>query len=87
MKKRQIITPYERLKTACNEAWDKLAWPKTRDMLIFIGKNNFPQDVYQRIKAAEELGYEVIIRAKDDGVHFIYREKIEDKDRPFLLRF
>jgi hypothetical protein len=33
-------------------------------------------DLYQRVQAAEQLGYDVVLKAEDDGLHVQYVKKV-----------
>lgn len=41
-------------------------------------------DIYERTRAAAQLGYDVVLEAKDDGLHVKYREKIPQMPWRFL---
>lgn len=38
-------------------------------------------DLYERTKAAEQLGYDVVLKSKDDGLHVQYVKRVPN--RPF----
>lgn len=74
--KAKPITPYQRLMDDFREYARKVNYPK-RVAMFLLPKDKLSQawkleDVWERTKAAEQLGYDVTVRADDDGLHFGY---------------
>lgn len=77
--KRDIKTPYQRLAEEFDQYKVKVAFPRR------VGMWSYPKarlsegwallDLYERTKAAEQLGYDVILLPKDDGLHVQYVQK------------
>jgi len=75
------INPYTRLKKICKDYAMKVDYPRKISM-YYWSKNKLNKqtgyvldDVYQRVLAADALGYEVHIFADGDGMAFKYVEK------------
>lgn len=77
--KRQIKTPYQRLAEDFEEYRRKVKFPRT------VGMWNYPKarlnenwtlgDLYERVKAADQLGYDVSLFAADEGLVVRYVAK------------
>lgn len=77
--KRNIKTPYQRLAEDFAAYKTKVVYPRR------VGMWSYPKarlsegwsllDLYERAKAAEQLGYDVILLPKDDGLHVQYVQK------------
>lgn len=69
------INPYERLRRTGVEFARKVRFPAMKNM-FFLGWSL--RDVYERVAAAETLGYDVVLKAKPDGLYIEYVEKRPD---------
>ena len=75
------VNPYTRLLNEIKDFCFKLKTRKVRPA-FFIKRNSLKtntytlEDVYQRARAADDIGYEMIVIADDDGLRFKYREKL-----------
>ena len=75
------VNPYRRLQQIAMEYASQVDWPEKKAMfLIPIAKVRNQTafsflDIYERTKAAEQLGYRVVIEARDDGLSFQYIKK------------
>lgn len=73
--------PYTALLEEAKRGFFKFQYPKRKSMFFFEKsklKTGWTLDeVYQRVSAADTLGWEVILEAKDDGLHMTYRERAE----------
>lgn len=63
-----------------NGLYNKILCRKTRGMFSYPKKDLRGSwsldDVYQRTMAAQALGWNVVLRADDDGLHVDYAEKL-----------
>ena len=80
--KAKPITPYKRLLDEIIEYERVTLWPRKENM-FFIAKarlnaGHMLLDVYERTLAANQLGYDVKIDAREDGLHFIYTKRFSD---------
>ena len=80
--KRIIKTPYQRLLEDITKFCGKLRYRHTVVMWVYP-KNRLNEswrlgDVYERVCAAEQIGYDVLLQAKDDGLHVVYKKKAPD---------
>jgi len=76
------INPYTRLLKTCKEWANKIKYRHTVNMWRYP-KDNLSsgwdlKDLWERTKAAEQLGYDVILVAKDDGLSVNYVKKIPE---------
>ena len=84
------ITPYQRLLTQMREAWNKVEYARTVTMFYFRkdrldkGEDFRMDDVRERVMAAEQLGYEVVLEVKEGALYMLYRKK--PPERPSVLR-
>jgi len=83
MSKAKPVTPYQRLKaTFCKFAdevqyrTEKLMWlyPKAK-----LGTAWMLADLAERVAAADQLGFEVLLRNTDGDLRVIYRKKAPDR--------
>lgn len=77
------MTPRQRLYEKAKAFTTKLRTLHTRSMLFYSAKEiescSFNlRWLYQRSLAAEQLGYEVIMKADDEGLHASYRKKMPE---------
>jgi hypothetical protein len=82
------INPYQRLLETFREYWRgveyaqrKTMWRYARDSL---GKNWSLVDLDQRVAAAQQIGYDVILISDDEGLLVQYRKK--HPDMPWEVR-
>lgn len=75
--------PYRRLQRIAREWAFKAAHPRTVRTLLFK-HGVLPDQIWQRIKAGEQLGYKVEVCAIDDGLAFNFVKKTPE--RPWELR-
>ena len=79
--KQKPINPYTKLLHKIKEFCFNIKYPYLISMW-FYEKNSLKTtqwkllDLYERAAAAEQLGYEVIIAAEDDGLNVYYRKKL-----------
>jgi hypothetical protein len=73
--------PYTALLKECQE-WARAVVNRCRREMWFYpdaqnqGKEWQIADTYQRVMAADQLGYDVMLEAKPDGLHVIYIKRI-----------
>lgn len=75
-----IMNPYTRLLEKCCVWSVKVRWPKTVEMLRYIGIANQAtasplSKVYERATAADQLGFDVHIRAINNDLVLFYVER------------
>lgn len=74
--KHKPITPYARLLGQVNAFASKVAYPHTRSMFFYprakLSEEWALTDLWERTKAAEQLGYDVVLLANDVGLHVQY---------------
>ena len=80
--KEKPITPYNRLLAEVREFVSKLSYRK-RVTMFFYPKARLAHgwrldDLYERAAAAEQLGYDVVLRADSDGLHVQYVQKVPE---------
>lgn len=87
MDKQKPITPYQRLlddaqkfASAVEYRARKLMWSYPKEKL---GASWTLKDLAERTAAAEQLGYDVQIVNKDDGLHVYYVKKLPDRPWSF----
>lgn len=82
-------TPYQRLLKAAQGFW--YALPRSyKSTMFFWPKNRLREgwvldDVYERTKAADQLGFDVIVMADDDGLRMQYRKRLPDAPYEFKV--
>lgn len=74
------LNPYQYLLKDVREFCRKIKYAHTATMFFYpkknIEKNGYTLDeVWARVSAAQQLGYEVIIESNIDGLYMIYRKK------------
>lgn len=76
------INPYSRLLKRVKDWCWKVTHRKQIGMWSYptesLDKGWKLNDLYERIKAADQLGYNVILKATDKGLEVYYREKAPD---------
>jgi hypothetical protein len=77
--KEKPVTPYARLLEKVNDFASKVAYPRRVAMFWYakakLGDGWSLTDLYERTKAADQLGYDVVLLAKDDGLHVQYVQR------------
>ena len=73
------MSPYTTLLNEIKEFCRKLRYPHEETMFLYpksdLSKNWSLSDLYERTKAAEQLGYDVIVQAHEKGLSVIYRKR------------
>ena len=73
------ITPYARLLADVGKFASSVKNPKKRLMWRYgkqdLGKNWTLTDLYERVKAADQLGYDVVLIAEDAGLVVQYAKR------------
>jgi hypothetical protein len=72
--------PYQRLKRLCQEWHEKVTRRRTVFMFLYAQAKTgsyMLDNLLERTKAAEQLGYEVQVKAAGDALEVYYVEKIE----------
>jgi hypothetical protein len=68
---RKPITPYQRLLTEFREFASKIYYPHTKTMWVYpkgkLGERWNLYDLAERTAAAEQLGYDVVLKYVNDG--------------------
>jgi hypothetical protein len=77
-------TPYQVLQEIGRDYANAVTYPRTRLMWRYTDKDFLP-DLNQRIQAANQLGYEVVLEVKDGQIHVYYQKK--RPERPFEFRY
>lgn len=74
------ITPYTRLLSQVKQWVHSATYRHTTAMFMFpkakLGIGWSVLDLYERTKAADQLGYDVIVKAADDGLHVQYIKRV-----------
>ena len=74
------INPYTRLLGEIREFCSKLKYSHNTTMLKYplnkLDSGWKLSEVYQRVSAADQLGYEVLLEANDYGLRVYYRKKM-----------
>lgn len=73
------FNPYQALMEEIKKFCHKVMYPKTKPMWTYPKKDlnttwNI-KDLYERTAAAEQLGWDVILKATDNGLEVKYQEK------------
>lgn len=72
------INPYQRLLNEAGKWAYEIRYPKNIKMWVYpkskLGLNWNLTDLYERTKAAEQLGYDVILVATDEGLEVKYQK-------------
>jgi hypothetical protein len=80
--------PYNRLKAKFLEYVDAVEYRHREDMFkVSKGQLSGPHtmaDIFERTMAAQQIGYDVVLRASGEGLLFQYIKKIPD--RPWEVR-
>lgn len=82
--KQKPITPYARLLDEFKAFCDAIDY-RSRITMFFFKKSSLKEggwsmsEVYERTRAADTLGYDVVIEAADDGLRFKYVKKIPNR--------
>jgi hypothetical protein len=88
-KKAKQVTPYQRLLDSVREYLWTVRAPKTQLMWFYpkakLNAGWYLTDLYERTKAADQLGYDVVLVAKDDGLHVKYRKLPDTSKLPWAL--
>lgn len=73
------INPYEHLRRQFAEFARKVQVPRTKGMWLYpkdkLGSNWQLVDLYERVAAANQMGYDVVLVAQPDGLNVRYVEK------------
>lgn len=79
------VNPYERLKEQFRDFASECEYRRKIDMFVIdkTGSYSFG-DVYERILAADQLGYDVSMTAKDGKIYIKYIKKLPE--RPWVVR-
>ena len=81
------VNPYQRLLEISRRFSSQILNPIKKAMFFYDYKRLAEgwdlNSVYQRTKAAEQIGFEVIVEAHDNGLQFYYRKK---PDIPWELK-
>ena len=79
-------TAYSRLLDEFREYYNAVKYPRMKLMWRYTRRNLSDSwvlsDLYQRVAAAEQIGYEVVLKAEDEGLSVWYRKK-----PPTLFKF
>lgn len=83
------ITPYRRLKDAARKFAASIEYAPTRRMWTYpkdkLGHQWKLEDLWERTKAAEQIGYDVVLEAHDtEGLIVRYRKKPDQT--PYEIR-
>lgn len=77
--KTKPINPYNRLKAEFREYVSKIEFPETKFMWRYpkekLGENWSLVDLAERVSAAEQLGYDVVLQNDAQGLRVMYRKK------------
>lgn len=73
------INPYERLKREFREYASAIEYPHTKVMWRYpkerLHEGWTLANLAERVAAAEQIGYDVILQSDDEGLRVIYRKK------------
>ena len=74
------INPYQRLLNEVREFCRKIKYPHKKLMWYYpkakLNSSWSLGDLYERTKAADQIGYDVKLEAKDDGLRVLYVKKL-----------
>ena len=75
------LNPYQRLLEEIQEFCNSLKW-RHKVAMHYYPKDRLSEtwsvnDLYERTAAAQQIGYEVILEAKDTGLHVFYRKVVK----------
>jgi hypothetical protein len=83
------VTPYQRLLDSFREFARGVVWPNRRLMWSYpkarLHEGWNMTELYQRVAAAKQLGYEVHLSATDEGLHVHY-VKARPVELPYEIR-
>lgn len=79
MNKPKRKTPYQMLMEDAQRFARDVKYPRQYEM-FFLPKSNLSagynlDDVYERVQAASQLGYDVMLKATENGIKIMYVEK------------
>lgn len=84
------FNPYQRLMNQFAEWASSVIYPKRKSMWVYpkenLNKNWDLTDLYERVAAAKQIGYEVVLKATDEGIEVEYVEGRPSK-LPYNVRF
>lgn len=86
MANKKAISPYTRLLSEARKILWSNYYRSTKPMFTVDTSDNGTyklNDVNERVKAAEQLGYEVILKSDGHTLKILYREKIKKPEYPF----
>jgi len=74
------LNPYQYLLKQVREVITKIKYRETKNMFFYsyknLGKAWSMTQIYERTKAAEQLGYDVQVKTTDKGLQFFYIKKM-----------
>lgn len=77
--KKKPITPYERLKTAFRQYVSAVEYPHSKCMWRYPKKRLHEgwqlADLAERVAAADQLGFDVLLQNDEEGLKVVYRKK------------
>ena len=77
--KQKPKTPYQHLIEKCKEWAFSVVYPHRSTMFVVpkgrLSEGWYLLDVYERTKAADQLGYDVLLVAADSGLEMSYRKR------------
>lgn len=77
--KKKTVSPYEQLRLRAKEWATAVLYPHSVGMRFYKKEslaNGFRlDDLYERVAAAEQIGYDVVLVAMDNGLHVRYRKR------------
>lgn len=80
-----LVNPYERLKEQFKKYVDSCEYRKSNTMFVLNKNGSYSMsDIYERILAANQLGHDVQLFAKDGQITIKYIENIPR--RPWVVR-
>jgi hypothetical protein len=84
--KNKPVTPYDRLIRAVRRYVSSVLYPKKKTMWVYP-KDKLSQgwslsDLYERVAAADQLGYDVRLRIGETGLVVEYVERPKEIDYP-----
>jgi hypothetical protein len=74
------ITPYARLLETARRFAFSVKYANTKSMFFYptarLSEGWALREIHSRTMAADQIGYDVIVQAKDDGLHIKYRKRV-----------
>jgi hypothetical protein len=82
--------PYQRLLESLGKYRGSVKYPKTKTMWTYpknkLGEGWTLAGLYERVSAADQLGFDVVLTADDAGIRVSYRARPDESHLPWSVR-